>query len=121
FSGRNTTVGAFVYLLMFPTIITMFISGLWHGAGYGFIIWGLLHGFYLTINHGWRVVAPRLWPDRRSYVRFMQPAGLVLTFLSVAAAMVFFRSPTITSAMDLVKGFIGLNGIALPQAFFDRL
>jgi D-alanyl-lipoteichoic acid acyltransferase DltB (MBOAT superfamily) len=121
FSGRNTTVGAFVYLLMFPTIITMSISGLWHGAGYGFIVWGLLHGFYLTINHGWRVVAPRLWPDRRSYVRFMQPAGLVLTLLSVAAAMVFFRSPTITSAMDLVKGFIGLNGIALPQAFFDRL
>ena len=57
FGGRNTTVGAFVSLLMFPIVITMFVSGLWHGAGYGFIVWGLLHGFYLTINHGWRVVA----------------------------------------------------------------
>jgi D-alanyl-lipoteichoic acid acyltransferase DltB (MBOAT superfamily) len=121
FGGRNTTVGAFFFLLMFPIIITMFVSGLWHGAGYGFIVWGLLHGFYLTINHGCRVIAARLWPNRMSYVRFMKPAGWVLTFISVTAAMVFFRSPTMTSAVDVVKGLIGLNGIALPQALFDRL
>src|SRR5271163_3884787 len=121
FGGRNTTVRAFVSLLMFPLVITMFVSGLWHGAGYGFIVWGLLHGFYLTINHGWRVVAKRLWPDRASYDRVMEPAGLVLTLVSVTAAMVFFRSPTMASAIDLLKGMIGLNGIALPQDLFDRL
>jgi alginate O-acetyltransferase complex protein AlgI len=121
FGGRNTTVGAFVYLLMFPTLITMLISGLWHGAGYGFIFWGLLHGVYLAINHGWRLVASRLWPDRQNYVRIMDPVGAVLTFVSVAVAMVFFRSPTMTSAMDLVKGIIGLNGIALPQPLFDSI
>jgi alginate O-acetyltransferase complex protein AlgI len=121
YGGRNVTVGAFIYLLMFPTIITMFVSGLWHGAGYGFIVWGLLNGFYLTVNQGWRLIGPQLWPERRSYVRFMKPAGLVLTFLCVTAAMVFFRSTTITSAIDLVKGMIGLNGVALPQELFDRL
>jgi alginate O-acetyltransferase complex protein AlgI len=121
FGGRNQTVGAFVSLLMVPTLVTMFISGLWHGAGYGFIVWGLLHGCYLTINHGWRVVAARLWPGRPSYDRVMKPAGLVLTFVSVTTAMVFFRAPTMTSAIDLVKGIIGLNGIALPQALFDHL
>jgi alginate O-acetyltransferase complex protein AlgI len=121
FGGRNTTVGAFFSLLMVPLVITMFVSGLWHGAGYGFIVWGLLHGFYLTINHGWRVVAARLWPNRPSYDRIMKPAGLVLTFVSVTTAMVFFRAPTMTSAIDLVKGIIGLNGIALPQAFLDHL
>jgi alginate O-acetyltransferase complex protein AlgI len=121
FGGRNPTAGAFVDLLMFPTVITMLVSGLWHGAGYGFIVWGLLHGFYLTINHGWRMVAARLWSDRQTYVRFMRPAGLVLTFVSVTAAMVFFRSPTMASAIDLVKGIIGLNGIALPQTLFHRL
>jgi len=121
FGGRNTTVGAFLSLLMFPLIVTMFVSGLWHGAGYGFIVWGLLHGFYLTINHAWRMVAARLWPDRRSYDRIMKPVGLVLTFVSVTSAMVFFRSPTITAAIDVLKGIIGLNGIALPQDIFDRL
>jgi D-alanyl-lipoteichoic acid acyltransferase DltB (MBOAT superfamily) len=121
FGGRGTTVGAFIHLLMFPTITTMLVSGLWHGAGYGFIFWGFLHGFYLTVNHGWRVVAARLWPDRKNYVRFMGPAGFVLTFISVTTAMVFFRSPTMTSAIDLVKGIIGLNGIALPEDLFHRL
>jgi D-alanyl-lipoteichoic acid acyltransferase DltB (MBOAT superfamily) len=121
FSARDATIGAFVSLLMFPTVITMFLSGLWHGAGYGFIIWGLLHGFYLTINHGWRVVAMRLWSDRSRYDRIMKPAGFVLTFISVSIAMIFFRSTTIMSAFELLKGIIGLNGITLPQSVFDHL
>jgi alginate O-acetyltransferase complex protein AlgI len=121
FRGRDSTVGAFVSLLMFPTVITMFLSGLWHGAGYGFIVWGLLHGVYLTINHGWRVVVARLWQDRRRYDRVMRPAGLLLTFVSVTIAMVFFRSATVASAIDLLKGIFGLNGVALPQNLFERL
>jgi hypothetical protein len=99
----------------------MFISGLWHGAGYGFLIWGLLHGLYLTINHGWRLVAGNLYRDRRTYVRVMEPAGFILTFLSVATAMVFFRAVTIASAIDVLKGMIGLNGIGLPEALLDQL
>jgi len=118
FSGRDATVGAFISLLMFPTIVTMFVSGLWHGAGYGFVIWGLIHGFYLTINHGWRIVAARRWPDRASYDRIMKPAGFVLTFAAAAIAMIFFRSPTIMAAVNMLKGTIGLNGMALPQSFF---
>ena len=73
--GTRTTVGAFCYLLMFPILLTMFISGLWHGAGYGFIVWGLIHGLYLTINHAWRLIRPRFWSDRTSYERFMRVPG----------------------------------------------
>jgi alginate O-acetyltransferase complex protein AlgI len=120
-AGSNTTIGAFAYLLLFPILLTMFVSGLWHGAGYGFIVWGLLHGVYLTINHAWRLIRPKLWSDRQSYESFMKPFGWLLTFTSVAAAMVFFRSPTLTSAIGLMKGLIGQNGIALPQAIYDHL
>lgn len=35
-------------------MITMFLGGLWHGAGWTFIIWGVLHGIYICINHLWR-------------------------------------------------------------------
>jgi D-alanyl-lipoteichoic acid acyltransferase DltB (MBOAT superfamily) len=118
--GPNPTIGSFINLLMVPTLITMFVSGLWHGAGYGFILWGLLHGVYLTVNHGWRLVAARTGLERRGYHCLTRPAGLVLTFLSVVAAMVFFRAPTLASAMDLIKGIIGLNGVALPETLFDR-
>ncbi|HUB13737.1 MAG TPA: MBOAT family O-acyltransferase [Acetobacteraceae bacterium] len=113
--GRNTTVGAFVSLLLFPTILTMFISGLWHGAGYGFVVWGLLNGVYITINHAWRLTAARLWKNRRSYDRFMKPVGHLVTFITVCATMIFFRATTITSAIDLVRGTLGLNGLGLPQ------
>jgi alginate O-acetyltransferase complex protein AlgI len=120
-AGPSTTISTFASLLMFPLLVTMFLSGLWHGAGYGFVIWGLIHGFYLTINHGWRLIRPRLWPDRLTYERIMQPVGSLLTFLAVAVAMIFFRSPTITAAADLLKGLIGQNGVALPQAIYDHL
>jgi alginate O-acetyltransferase complex protein AlgI len=115
FSGRDTTVQAFLSLLMFPTIVTMFISGLWHGAGYGFVVWGVLHGFFLSVNHGWRLAAARLWPDKARYQRVMKPVGLILTFATVTGAMVFFRAATMASAIDLVEGLTGLHGIALPS------
>jgi alginate O-acetyltransferase complex protein AlgI len=121
FGGRNTTLGAFLKLLMFPTMFTMFISGVWHGAGYTFVFWGLLHGAYLTINHGWRQLGPKLWPDKQSYTRFMEPAGLMLTFICVAASMIVFRATTMDSAFNLLGGMIGLNGLALPTAVLDRL
>jgi alginate O-acetyltransferase complex protein AlgI len=120
-SGHKTTVGAFFCLLMFPLLLTMFVSGLWHGAGYGFIIWGVLHGFYLTINHAWRLIRPRLWSGTQSYERFMRPLGGLITFTSVAVAMILFRSPTMTSANDLLKGLVAQNGVALPQAIYDHL
>ena len=41
-------------------MITMLLGGLWHGAGWTFVIWGGLHGLYLVINHAWRAVKPRL-------------------------------------------------------------
>src|SRR6202035_3805435 len=34
-------------------MLTMLLGGLWHGAGWTFVAWGVLHGFYLIVNHGW--------------------------------------------------------------------
>ena len=121
FRGREATAGAFLSLLMFPTVTTMFVSGLWHGAGYGYVIWGVLHGFYITVNHWWRMMAHQLWSNRSRYDRFMKPVGLVLTLITVTATMIFFRASTITSAIDLERGLIGLNGVALPQDLANHL
>jgi alginate O-acetyltransferase complex protein AlgI len=119
--GRNTNWSAFFQLLVGPTILTMLVSGVWHGAGYLFILWGLLHGIYLSINHGWRLVGPRLWSSKESYTRFMRPVGFLLTFVAVAASMVLFRSSTGAAAGDLLRGMVGLNGISLPQRLLDHL
>jgi D-alanyl-lipoteichoic acid acyltransferase DltB (MBOAT superfamily) len=104
------TIGTFAYLIMFPMLLTMFISGIWHGAGYTFIVFGLLRGIYLTINQAWRHFGLRLWPDRKTHDRWMTPIGAVLVFVGVMVANAFFRSLTIASALDVVKGMAGCTG-----------
>lgn len=119
--GRKTNWGAFFQLLAGPTILTMLVSGVWHGAGYLFILWGLMHGVALAINHGWRLVGPRWWSSKASYERFMGPVGFCLTFATVAVSMVLFRSPTGVAARDLLQGMVGVHGISLPQKLLEHL
>src|SRR5712671_4247204 len=120
--GRRTpSVAAFFQLLAGPVLLTMFVSGLWHGAGYLFILWGLLHGVYLSVNHAWRLFGSRIWPNRQAYDRFTRPAGFVITFLSVGVAMVLFRSANVHAASELLQGMFGLNGISLPQRILAEL
>jgi hypothetical protein len=119
--GPTPSVGAFFQLLVGPMLLTMFVSGFWHGAGYLFILWGLLHGVYLSINHAWRLFGPKIWPSKEAYDRFMRPTGLALTFLSVATSMVLFRSANLDAAKELLQGMAGLNGINLPQRLYALL
>jgi len=118
--GRSSSTGAFLKVLAAPTVFTMFLSGLWHGAGYLFILWGILHGVYLAINHAWRLVGPQLWSSKDRYERFMRPAGLLITFISVTVAMILFRSTSVEAAVELLKGLFGLNGISLPREILER-
>ena len=119
--GPNASVGSFLHLLAGPTLITMFVSGVWHGAGWLFILWGLVHGGYLVVNHAWRAVMRKVWTDKTSYARIMGPVGFVLTFVAVAAAMVLFRSTTGTAASGLLSGMVGGNGISLPRGLLEPL
>lgn len=119
--GSRPSPGTFLELLAFPTLLTMLISGIWHGAGYLFILWGLLHGVYIVVNHAWRQVAGALWGKRAGYVRVMQPLGIALTVLSVVVSMVLFRSPTMGTAKMLFQGMFGLHGVALPERIFSAL
>jgi alginate O-acetyltransferase complex protein AlgI len=119
--ARGMGASAFVSMLVVPTILTMLVSGVWHGAGYTFILWGLLHGVLLCINHAWRLVRPSIWRDAGSYRRRMAPVAFLLTFLSVVFAMVLFRAPSVAGAVMLWKGMIGSYGATLPQAVLLRL
>jgi D-alanyl-lipoteichoic acid acyltransferase DltB (MBOAT superfamily) len=119
--GRNASFGAFFQLLAAPTLLTMVVSGVWHGAGYLYVLWGLLHGIYLVVNHAWRFVGPRLWASKEGYARFMGPVGFVITFFAVAIAMVLFRAPNWHAAVAVFQGMVGGHGLALPQLFVDKL
>jgi D-alanyl-lipoteichoic acid acyltransferase DltB (MBOAT superfamily) len=119
--GREMTVASFVQLAMVPTIVTMLVSGVWHGAGYTFLIFGLMHGLYITINHAWRQISPRIWPGAKNHRRSLDVVYWLLTFASVAFAIVMFRAPTATGAVGVWADMVGLHGISLPEGLLARL
>jgi len=91
--------------------ITMLLGGLWHGAGWTFVIWGGLHGLYLLINHAWRELkACKGWRDGGRKARLASGTG---TFLAVVVGWVFFRADSVETAMHMLNGMMGLNGCSV--------
>jgi alginate O-acetyltransferase complex protein AlgI len=80
-------------------MVTMALGGLWHGAAWTFVIWGVLHGLYLCINHAWNNFGPAIAPRFAGPVKL---AAFALTFLSVVVAWVFFRAETVSSALSIL-------------------
>jgi len=119
--GSKGSIGAFFSLLLIPSVTTMFLAGLWHGAGYQFLVWGTLHGVYIGVNQGWRLVRPRFWGNPVSYNRVMGPIGFLLTFFSVVIAIPFFRADSLTAAFNVVGGMFFLNGTELPDVIANRV
>ena len=100
-------------------IITMLLGGLWHGAGWTFIVWGGLHGLYLIINHAWREVKENVgWGNGGIYRELGAGA---LTFLAVVVGWVFFRADSLSSAKIILQGMAGLNGVSLPESLQNKM
>lgn len=119
--ARYSNGSAFLQTLAFPTLTTMLISGLWHGAGYTFVLWGGLHGLYIVINHAWRQYGPRPADPTGRSSRLAAFAGFVLTFLAVTFAMVLFRAPDLAAAGNILAGMTGGQGIGLPEKLAGML
>jgi len=98
-------------------ITTMLLGGLWHGAGWTFVIWGALHGLYLAINHSWRLISIKLKPRKIKYTLLSNCFYFLLTFVAVTIGWVFFRSDNLFTAQRILFGMIGLNGVNLPQGY----
>ncbi len=83
-------------------VITMFLAGLWHGAAWTFVVWGLVHGAALGI-HG---VLERAGLTPKS-----STVNRVLTFLYVVAAFVIFRAPNLHVAGTILSRMLGTAGV----------
>jgi hypothetical protein len=77
----------------------MGLCGLWHGAGWTFVAWGLMHGVGLVVCRAWQKGAPAL----------PAAAGWALTMLFVLAGWVLFRSPDFATAGHMLMGLAGLG------------
>lgn len=104
----------------FKTLRNIFIvfvlSGIWHGAGWGFVIWGFLHASAMLIH--------RIYHYFLDYFNLKVPKNKFyificwgVTFVFVNFAWVFFRAESLSSALSISKSMLGGNAIVLPNVF----
>lgn len=91
-------------------IITFLVSGIWHGATWGFVIWGLLHGVYLASSTFYRPYQKRLhqWlrVEKSPWLKWWQ---ILVTFNLVSFAWVFFRANSLSDAWYLVHAIMHID------------
>jgi alginate O-acetyltransferase complex protein AlgI len=92
---------------MLNIFLTMLLGGLWHGAGWNFLIWGALHGLYLISNHGWERIGFRL-PIFFAWL---------ITFSSIVVGWVIFRANNMIDAINILQAMAGIKGIVFPSSF----
>lgn len=92
-------------------MITMLLGGLWHGAGWTFVLWGACHGAFLVINHLWREL------------NFSLPKWFAksLTLIAIITSWVIFRSPNLHTASNILQGMFGFHGLILTEKYAQSL
>ena len=96
----------------FNQYVVFFLTGLWHGASWNFVIWGLIHGTAMTAEKALDVKA-----------KVPRPVSRIFTLLIVALAFVFFRAETFTGAMAYFAALFGAGSAAAGelQSIFSLL
>jgi hypothetical protein len=92
-------------------MVTFLLGGIWHGAGWTFLLWGMAHGTAAVIHRVWK----------RAGGNMPNIIAWFATFMFVNAAWVFFRAEDISDAWAVLDAMTGANGISLPSVLEARL
>lgn len=92
----------------FNLFSTMFVGGVWHGAGWTFVVYGFCHGIFVVVHQLWRVNVSGPLNLVRNPV--YQAAAQVFTFLTVVMALVVFRAESLTAAIHVFSQMIIPSG-----------
>ncbi len=92
-------------------MITMLLGGLWHGAAWSFVVWGLLHGIFLSAHRlrGAHEATGRPAPPTRA-----DEGRIIATFHLVTLAWVFFRASSLSNAWEYLSGLTRLTDLSSP-------
>ena len=88
-------------------VLTMLLGGLWHGAGWTYVVWGALHGFYLAVNHAWRGARTRLSWMPETVGSAEKLFGRALVFVAVVVGWVFFWASDFQAARSMLTAMTG--------------
>ena len=94
-----------------PTVLLMVIIGLWHGASWTFVVFGLMHGVYLAINEAWKLYRRK---SRKKNPPNMFDLSLYhgITLLCILLGNVMFRADSISSAVIIWRGMFDITSIS---------
>lgn len=97
--------------------IVAFLSGIWHGAGFGFIIWGSLHGLAMCVHRIYGFILERFQLQSARFLKskVYQVLCWFVTFNFLNCTWIFFRSENVQGAINLLKGMFGIVWVELPQ------
>jgi alginate O-acetyltransferase complex protein AlgI len=87
-------------------MLTMLLGGLWHGAAWTYVIWGGLHGAWLSLERAFGHYVRRGRPPR---VTVRDIPSILLTFIGVLLIWVFFRAPSVEIAVDYLTGMFSFR------------
>jgi len=102
-------------------MVTMLIGGIWHGAGWTFVIFGGLHSIYMLITFLWRDLLSLMgWPANQAG-RPRQWAARILTFIAFTVGLMIFRADHLEAAFGMLVAMGGVNGFIPPELTFEEL
>ncbi len=112
------TPEGFTTMVAYPTMVTMLLTGIWHGAGIQFLIFGALHGVYLTANQAWRHFRKRT-ADLSPVTGLPRLLMMIGVYAQVSFALIFFRSDSLHAAFALLHDMAGRHGIGTTGSLLD--
>jgi alginate O-acetyltransferase complex protein AlgI len=94
---------------LISVFFTMMVAGLWHGAGWTFVVYGAMYGLALVVNH----------LMKKNKVKLPHTLAVSCTFIFTIFVFTMFRARSIDDALKVYKGMLGLSGVIFPKGIFS--
>ena len=104
--GGNRKGKSRTYINLF---VTMTLGGIWHGANWTFVIWGMLHGLALCIHKFY--ISIRKGKEHKKN-KLSQICCMVINFFFVSALWIFFRADSLSQVESILRGLVRMNGVS---------
>jgi len=111
-------IGVFFLSMLIPPMFAFICVGLWHGAGWNFILFGILHGIYTLIHNFWVKINNMIPEDKR--IKENNITNIIsrfITFTAVVFSFVLFRAESVEAGKNIMTSLLGINGIEFVDMF----
>jgi alginate O-acetyltransferase complex protein AlgI len=122
-SERVMNIKSDLFIYTVAGLITWFITGLWHGANYTFIIWGMIHGLFLIIYQWQKLPRKKIFKkygisNDNIYIIISET---IVTLAVVIIAWIFFRADSVKNALNYISGLFSGSFFSIPVFPYSRL